>query len=871
MTAVAILLTTVILGAAPAPSMDGARHAADVYRADFEHDSDINFDGVPDGWIRRRGPGYPHFAKCELVEMDDCPSGRQCLKMELDGGAVSISSPPFELNPRFSFFLDGWVRTSKLRNNVAIARLTLLDAHDRVVLSLTTTPHAENAGWTALRIGPIAPPETATRGVITLETPYVSKQTDLRGVVWFDDLRLARLPRMTLETNSEVNLFTSLTAPEVTCRASGVAADQPEVEFQLLDSAGRVIAEQVAALQETKGGKREEASADRVFSGKASWKPPVSDYGFYRVRVTMRDQKASWLGRETTLAVFRPASNPEAGELGWSLPGVDAPLSPGALAQLLQHAGVNWVKCPVWFHGDDVARADQLALFAERLSIHRIEMIGVLDQPPAEVRQSFRERGELPAASVYVDPEVWQPVVDPVMTRLSLKVRWWQLGGDHDTSFVELPNLPDKITEIKQHLERFGQDLRLGVNWKWTHAGPSPAEGKTPCRFLTYRGEPDLTAAELGDYLDGLPRDQTLRFVQLAPVAKSQYTLPVRLQDLVARMIAAKKHQAGAVFVTKPFDDQHGLMNADGTPGELFLPWRTTALQLAGTTYLGRFQWNSGSSNFVFAKDGKATVVAWNETPVCERFYLGDDVLALDVWGKEIPVRNVEVDGVTVQEFEVGPEPIFLVGLDEFVARWRLEATFENRRLESIFGREQKLVLKTVNPYSQAVSGEVLIQAPSSWEYPKHPLRFRVSEGEELKLAIPVTLNQDTPSGPQPVKMEFRMTGRDGVRRFSVDRHISVGLEDVMLTIGTHLDEFGALQTELNFQNLTDGFVSFNCTLFPPDRRRITAQAIDLPPGRSTLKLPIPDAADLIGKRLPIRAEEIGGPRVLNSSAVAEE
>ena len=68
-----------------------------------------------------------------------------------------------------------------------------------------------------------------------------------------------------------------------------------------------------------------------------------------------------------------------------------------------------------------------------------------------------------------------------------------------------------------------------------------------------------------------------------------------------------------------------GIMNADGTPGELFLVWRTAALALAGAECLGSIQLPSGSRNLVFAHGEDAMMVVWSDHPADEaihnRFY----------------------------------------------------------------------------------------------------------------------------------------------------------------------------------------------------------------------------------------------------------
>ena len=77
-------------------------------------------------------------------------------------------------------------------------------------------------------------------------------------------------------------------------------------------------------------------------------------------------------------------------------------------------------------HIEQVVHADQLgfeiAWFAEQLSIQGIDLVGVLDQPPPELRAVFRGQGRLPASSARLMPS--RPLA-PVMRifMLSLKTQ----------------------------------------------------------------------------------------------------------------------------------------------------------------------------------------------------------------------------------------------------------------------------------------------------------------------------------------------------------------------------------------------------------------------------------------------------------------
>lgn len=81
------------------------------------------------------------------------------------------------------------------------------------------------------------------------------------------------------------------------------------------------------------------------------------------------------------------------------------------------------------------------------------------------------------------------------------------------------------------------------------------------------------------------------------------------------------------------------LSDEDGGPTELLLPWRTTALALAGTEYLGSLQLPGGSTNHIFARGDEVVMVVWNTEPVEEVVYLGQDIEQSDVWGRRVAPR----------------------------------------------------------------------------------------------------------------------------------------------------------------------------------------------------------------------------------------
>ena len=134
---------------------------------------------------------------------------------------------------------------------------------------------------------------------------------------------------------------------------------------------------------------------------------------------------------------------------------------------------------------------------------------------------------------------------------------------------------------------------------------------------------------------------------------------------------------------------------------------------------------------------------------------------------------------------------------------------------------------------------------------------------------LELVLDSNARTGLQPVRIDFDVTA-DRNFRFSVYRSIQVGLGDVMIELHTQLDSEQNLVVTQTLINQTDEFVSFDCLLFVPNRRRQRVQVLNLGRGRNTQQYFVPKGTELIGKTLWLRADEINGQRMLNYHLTVE-
>ena len=608
-----------------------------------------------------------------------------------------------------------------------------------------------------------------------------------------------------------------------------------------------------------------ETGASPALVGTVRWQPPIAAPGFYRMRAELTDHEGPVHLKDTTAAVVIPQPESAGGEFGWSLPDGGYPLELFDLSKVVTQAGIGWVKFPLWFGVDaDEEVLQDLIRFGERLSVHGIQIVGLFSNPPPEVLEHFRDVDPLSAAVIFsAADQIWYPSIKPIMIRMATQVRWWQFGADTDTGFVDYPNLAQKASELKAKLDEVGYGVNIGFGWGWLHELPHTEE--TPWQFMVLSSGTPLTQHELPIYLEAAKRPEVRRWVVLAPLAKDEYSMETRILDLVHRMMTAKIHGAEGIFIPDPVDDQQGLLREDGSPGELFLPWRTVALMLASSEYVGSIQLPSGSKNRIFVRDTDAVMVVWNETPTEEVLYLGEGVRIMDLWGVE-STPGLDHHRQVVQVDRI---PTFITGLNPSIVKWRQKFAFDEPQIPSIFGRQYSNGFQVKNTFEHAVSVTARLVTPDVWKVTPPEAFFRLEKDQGHHQGFDIFLPYDATSGAHEVRCDFEIHGQQPIR-FSAYRCMHVGLGGIRVEVMTRLNAAGELEVEQHFINDTDESVSFRCYLYVPNRRRQKLDILNLGHGRDVQRFRLPDGEELIGQTLWLKADEIGGGRGLNHQFKAQ-
>ena len=861
-----MLILTVAGGLATA---DRHRDGEELYRCGFEQSADRDYDAWPDGWTRQRGPGFPHYVQVQQSQ-ESSPEGRQCLRVDLDGGAAAAYSPPIAIDTRDDYLLEGYLKVSGLVNDEAFYSVRFLDEQQKTLETRESTHYRRTGDWTEIRLGPLRCSNKAAKFAVIGVHVQPGHAADLSGQALFDDVWFAQIPRMTLESASGRLLHLAGEPIVLECRISGCPTNHPDVRVEVDDALGKRLLESELPLEvvgEAPSEAHRTGEARPFYVATATWQAPLAEPGFYRVRATLTGASGLVHVRQLSLAVIAPAKRTGQGEFGWTLSKSEASLSLPALVQLAAQSGIHWIKFPLWYDDRDQARVEQLTWLADRLNSQNIRLVGLLFDPPAETKRALSVSETGCAADLFAQPpEVWYPSLEPVMARMSLKVDRWQLGADEDTSFSGLSDPVATLAQVKQQLDRIGKDAHLGIPWSWLDE--TPAAKRPPWTFLSRAAVPALTAEELGDYLTPNVSNaggRAPQWVSLEPLAADRYSVATRTADLIERMAAAKEYGAEKIFFSSAIGPA-GLVEDDGAPTELLLPWRTTALALAEAEYVGRLNLPEGSENRVFARRGQTVVMVWNSVETAEQVFLGDEIRQIDAWGRELKTESNEGG----RRIQVGPLPTFIFGVNEALARWQMSVELDKSQLPSIFGAPHPLVLSYENPFGHSATGSVRVLTTGGWRAEPGKFEIKLPAEAGARQRFYLTFPSTASCGRQHLRFAFDINA--GRRyQFTVDRPIELGEGDVFMKIFSHVNESGELEVEQRLVNRTSDEVSFRCHLGVPERRRMRTQVLRLASGEDVQTYRVPDGAELVGKRLSIRAEEIGGKRrILNYVFVAE-
>ena len=133
------VLLVALAGATASTDFDPSAAATPVTAQDFGPNSDGDYDGVPDGWTRRTGPGFPKYIEAR-IDRRDGHDGPGSLRFTPDGAPATVYSSPIRIDDSHLYVFEAFVRTQRLRADAAICSVSILDERMRRIGRHLTIP-----------------------------------------------------------------------------------------------------------------------------------------------------------------------------------------------------------------------------------------------------------------------------------------------------------------------------------------------------------------------------------------------------------------------------------------------------------------------------------------------------------------------------------------------------------------------------------------------------------------------------------------------------------------------------------------------------------------------------------------------------------
>ena len=888
---------------------------------DFGVKEDVRRDGWPDAWTRRTGRDYPKFVPVaiyqnaqsaeELTEIENLRRfSSQCyvawqqskypwrvipekvppaidqllertllnpyLRVQMDGGAVEVSSPSIPVDIHSVYFMTASILCDSADFN-ASAKLRFLDANQKTLFEMPTKAFSGKSGWKSAFTETKYPFRSDLAFVQVVVQVQPKSMKAYRGEFGFDAIRIFRSPRINLLVDKPLPYYRNGEEVVASCNASGMTSEQSSITLVLTDHTGLEVASvnKLFVRHDTQKAHylsnrdAETKKSDKTYwDGSCEWRLPNLSPGYYEITARLAKGKSGGFELEKQFVILtNEIQRKPDSRFGWTMSSRDNDslevIDASRLIEILRIGHVGRVKLPIWYDSQNTVASQEALDRIDKVQMMGIGCVGVIATPPQTIRNKFARLNSDETGSALEDTVMVQSFLEPVMRQMCFRISDFQIGWDHEPNFVSNPRLSPTLDAIKKLASRYGQQTQIIA--ARSPLLPIPKVAAID-RWQLYSADP-LTAVETEKNLEkSESTDLTGRapWMSLTPINAFDYSLNVRVQDLVSRMVGIAGIPATKGFtawVSNPADSAVGILNSDGGPREMFLPFRSTAAALTGMRQIGSLPIPALGVNYLIASGDKAKLIVWSSQTTTAQLYLGDDVSAQDVWGRSVPVETISTAMGPEQRLIIDRWPIIIDGIDSRVAKWRMGINLDEDRIDPLVGQTQNLKVRFANSLSNPINGLVKVIAPSILAEETRT-SFEIDGDTSSTILIPVQIRPDANTSTAAIQLEFSILGEKPVT-FVVNQEIQVGTSDFEFEIRYEIDSDNQLILFIDAVNHQSTPHSFDCMLLIPNRPRERTQISGFR-DRVTKLIVLENASELIGKTLWLRCEQISTNRILN-------
>lgn len=862
---------------APAPAAANARKtAADSHLDDKQphlpyHEliGEFGFEepygeSTPIDWLAVRNRHYPAYTRGRLIS-DIAHTEDMSFRIDLNGGNCSYEYDPRRLAilSDYDYCVEGYIRTEKLRFSGASISAWLNDSRGRPIdESRVRTPVVRGTrDWQLVRVY-VSSSQMADEQAQSQAPRYLGLALDVKGDhaqdigghVWFDSIRIFRLPRVRMNVSG--GSFHNLGQPIDAVVSAERLGDQHLSGWLLIrNSRGRLLSKRPVKL--------ESAAPDQpaLFRTSVDDLPP----GVYEFVFDVDAERPTVMRRSRWLAVLAPLQSSAAVRgMGFGIENITGLDDPARTAAIVQAVGVRAVKVRLWNQSSTAeelrnGHPETIALL-EALNKAGVECIGVLGDPPAVLTTAAADLRPGVADLLSQPLSHYEAALSFTVSRFCGPVRRWQIGEPGDDSVLQLHQQRNLLREALEQIDRLTAAQPVSLAWPALYELPSPVPERIDAVSLLL--DEAITPPEIAHYLPR--RRQDAEGVAAAPAV--QLTLPGlpwsgqdadgRIIDFVQRIVAAKVAGVDEIFFDRLLGGGSGLMRSAERPDELLLVARTITDMLGTSRYVGDMQLESAGQALVFERaDGSEVLVLWHDDPhgtVLQPLYLGQQLHATDVWGNRRPVPHND----RVSTLQLSRMPLFVTGIDSHLSRMRRSFQVRGGKLEASYQRHTVQV-QFENPFNNPLAGHVRLRAPAGWKIDPQILDFHLATGERALFNVTVVAPYDETTGMKELTGDFHVPG-DAPLRFRALAPLNLEMKTAYTAALGYVHD-GKLIVEQEIVNKSDAPITLKAYMQVPGRPMVSHIILDLKPGATvTRKYEVSFDASLTGKQALVGIREEG-------------
>jgi hypothetical protein len=840
---------------------------------DFEERERGNVEDLPMDWLKVEGNGLPHYVN-GFLDTAIGASGRSSFRFDLNGGSLIYRYPAGKIPvlPGAVYRVDVKSRTTALQ--LARARLTayFADVDGKPILqsirrSTPLVSASGDASWHTLSVQIPADFDDAASLVIELgllqparlsvdSVPPPIPVEDIHGSAWFDDVRVAQVPRVTIRTSRPGNIFPKSAPARFSIGVKDRITTDLSAKLSITDSSNKSVYQRTGKLSLRAGETTELFGLVEI---------PDLAPGWYRATLDL-DSAGAPVGSHTIGFIqlgdegndLRP--DPRFGLIATHLDPDTWPLLPG----IIRDVGFGRVKLAVWSRdsGTDSTPSAELDDLLTRFSAQNIDVTACLADIPPAVR-SATGAGDWQSL-LKGKPNGWRDPLIFLLSRHGNHLRNWQLFTDDMAQDVaRSPELQEVYKQFLAEYQKLQGDSNLALPW------PTMVESTSLTGAMALTVPPEVLPQQLPIYVSEF-RGTTGRRVSLTlvPLDADRYGRVEQIRDLALRFAYALSAGVEQIDLQLPieFRKEEGAIVAD--PQELLLTLRSLRNQLSQSVFKGRVPLGDGVDAFLFERDGVGTLMVFSKLRASDSdvarvsVALGDRATRVDLLGatSELPVGKGRPREVTI---DVGPMPVFVTNVDSELMQMRASLSIDNPLLESSVDKHQRN-LRIKNTLNTPVSGTVRVRGPDRWTILVDNINFALGPGETANVPLSIEFPLNSFAGDKTLQVHLHIAG---TRQYDITVPVTVklGLKDLGLTSLALRDgdSLLILQQITNYGAEPVNYTSFvSMTGFARQEQLVN----NLAPGRSTIKryrFPITEGQTL-PPRLRSGVREQQGVKVLN-------